>query len=107
MVPSSVDEGLTDRRLVAVLAGMAVVALVVLLVVLGGRSPDEGDEGAVDPDTPTTTVDLSSVPNEELERVVAENPDIVPMRLRLVERYLRGATAAFEQVSGPVPRSTD
>jgi DNA-binding MarR family transcriptional regulator len=25
----------------------------------------------------------------------------------VVERYLRGATAAFEQVSGPVPRSTD
>ena len=25
----------------------------------------------------------------------------------VVERYLRGATAAFEQVSGPVPRSSD
>lgn len=88
-------DGLSDRRLVAVLAGTAVVALVVLLAVLGGRS---GDAAGTDPDTPTTTVDLSSVPNEELERVVAENPDIVPMRLRLVERYLRGNELANAQL---------
>jgi hypothetical protein len=95
--PDELD-GLSDRRLVGVLAGAAVVALVVLLAVLGGRSPDDPGEGAADPDTPTTTVDLSSVPNEELERVVAENPDIVPMRLRLVERYLRGNELANAQL---------
>ena len=90
---------MSDRRLVVTLAGTAVVALVVLLAVLGGtRDGDDGDSAGSDPDTPTTTVDLSSVPNEELERVVAENPDIVPMRLRLVERYLRANELANAQL---------
>ena len=90
---------MTDRRLVVTLAGTAVVAAVVLLAVLGGaRDGDDGDAAGSDPDTPTTTVDLSSVPNEELERVVAENPDIVPMRLRLVERYLRANELANAQL---------
>ena len=90
---------MSDRRLVVTLAGTAVVALVVLLAVLGGtRDGGDGDSAGSDPDTPTTTVDLSSVPNEELERVVAENPDIVPMRLRLVERYLRANELANAQL---------
>jgi tetratricopeptide (TPR) repeat protein len=32
-------------------------------------------------------VDLSTISNEEMEVVVAENPDIVPMRLALARRY--------------------
>lgn len=32
-------------------------------------------------------VDLSTISNEEMEAVVAENPDIVPMRLALARRY--------------------
>lgn len=32
--------------------------------------------------------DLSEVTNEEMEQVVAANPDVVPMRLRLAHRYL-------------------
>lgn len=32
-------------------------------------------------------IDLSTVTNEEMEVVVAENPDIVPMRLALARRY--------------------
>src|SRR5690606_14277899 len=74
----------SDRRLVAALA-VAAVAVVVALAVLGARD-DGGGERAGGPGATTTTVDLSSVPNEELERVVAENPGVVPMRLRLVER---------------------
>jgi thioredoxin-like negative regulator of GroEL len=31
--------------------------------------------------------DLSTVTNEELEAVVAQNPDVVPMRLALARRY--------------------
>jgi cytochrome c-type biogenesis protein CcmH/NrfG len=90
---------MSDRRLVATLAVLAIVAVGVLALVLGTRdTPDGGDAAVGDPDTPTTTVDLSSVPNEELERVVAENPDIVPMRLRLVERYLRGNELANAQL---------
>jgi tetratricopeptide (TPR) repeat protein len=50
----------------------------------GGEEPSPGAAA-----TTSTTVDLSAVPNEDLERVVAENPGVVPMRLSLVERYLR------------------
>jgi tetratricopeptide (TPR) repeat protein len=32
-------------------------------------------------------VDLSTISNEDMEAVVAENPDIVPMRLALARRY--------------------
>jgi tetratricopeptide (TPR) repeat protein len=32
-------------------------------------------------------VDLSTISNEEMEVIVAENPDIVPMRLALARRY--------------------
>jgi tetratricopeptide (TPR) repeat protein len=32
-------------------------------------------------------VDLSTISNDEMEAVVAENPDIVPMRLALARRY--------------------
>lgn len=83
---------MSDRRLVATLAGVAVVVVAVLLAVVlsGDGGGDDAAGGGPGAGATTTTVDLSSVPNEELERVVAENPDIVPMRLRLVERYLRG-----------------
>jgi tetratricopeptide (TPR) repeat protein len=49
-----------------------------------------GLAGAVN-STPTTTaggIDLSSITNEELEEVVAANPDVVPMRLALARRYV-------------------
>ncbi len=39
------------------------------------------------PDTAATR-DLADVTNEELEVVIAENPDIVPMRLALARRYV-------------------
>lgn len=44
--------------------------------------------------TPSTTQDgreLSQVTNDEMEAVVAANPDVVGMRLALVERYLSAA----------------
>lgn len=75
-----------DRRWAIGLAGGAVAAVIALLVVLGGSG--DGDEGSASPTTPTTR-DLSSVPDDELEQVVAEHPGVVPMRLALVERYLR------------------
>ena len=77
----------TDRRWAIGLAGGAVAAVAALLFVVGGGS-DERD-GSAAPATTATTRDLSSVPDDELERVVAEHPGVVPMRLALVERYLR------------------
>jgi hypothetical protein len=78
------------------LAGGAVIAVVALVLVLGaGDAGDDADQAT--PAPTSTTMDLSSVPNEDLERVVAENPDVVPMRLALVERYLRGNELANAQ----------
>jgi hypothetical protein len=78
-----------DRRLIWGLAAGAVAAGVALLVALGGDGADDAATATTAPST-STTLDLSSVPNEELERVVAEHPSVVGMRLALVERYLRG-----------------
>ena len=58
------------------------------LLLASGTGSGDDDGGAVAPTT-STTRDLSSVPDDELERVVAEHPGVVPMRLALVERYLR------------------
>jgi hypothetical protein len=83
----------SDRRVILGLAGGAVVAVVALVLALGTG----GDTEQATPAATSTTMDLSSVPNEDLERVVAENPDVVPMRLALVERYLRGNELANAQ----------
>jgi tetratricopeptide (TPR) repeat protein len=53
--------------------------------VTGGVAADS-DDAAVDP---ARGRDLASVSNEDMEEVVRANPDVVPMRLALVERYLR------------------
>jgi cytochrome c-type biogenesis protein CcmH/NrfG len=67
------------------MAGGAVAAVVALAFALGG-SDDEPRVAA--PATTSTTVDLAGVTNEELEQVVNEHPEVVPMRLRLIERYI-------------------
>lgn len=69
------------------MAGGAVAVVVALAVVLGAGGEEE--ERAAPPATTSTTVDLASVSNEELEQVVNEHPEVVPMRLRLIERLLR------------------
>ena len=86
----------SDRTLAVVIAA----ALVVLGIAVGAWLLVGGHDAArsVAPDqagpTPSTTQDgrdLSQVSNEEMETVVAANPDVVPMRLALVERYLHAA----------------
>lgn len=84
-----------DRRLIWGLAGGAVAVTVALVLVLGAGREDPAPPPS-EPAT-TTTVDLDAVTDEELERVVTENPSIVPMRLRLVERYLRAGELAPAQ----------
>jgi tetratricopeptide (TPR) repeat protein len=75
-----------DRKLVVGLAAGAVAVVVALVLALGAGGSDQPGGAA---QATSTTRDLGTVTDEELEQVVAENPDIVPMRLRLVERYLR------------------
>jgi len=84
-----------DRRLIWGLGAGALASGIALLVALSGA--DGSGRRAQPAVATTTTVDLSSVPNDELERVVAENPGVVPMRLALVERYLRGNELANAQ----------
>ena len=69
-------------------AAVVVIGLVVFAALMAGAR-GEGDPvtgGA--PDSPSTTRDLATVTNDELEAVVEENPDVVAMRLALVERLL-------------------
>jgi hypothetical protein len=79
------DDRPSDHRVVWGFAAGAVIVVVALALVLTGRD-DTADSSSA---ATSTTIDLSSVPNDELERVVAEHPNVVAMRLRLVERYLR------------------
>jgi tetratricopeptide (TPR) repeat protein len=84
----------SDRRLTIGLA-LAAAAAVVALLLAGAAGGDDADDAAAVA-TPTTR-DLSTVTDEEMEAVVAENPEVVGMRLALVERYLRQGELADAQ----------
>jgi cytochrome c-type biogenesis protein CcmH/NrfG len=101
----------SDRSVVLGIAGLALlVALTVgaLVVRNGHDAPARATASNASDDMTVTTTqdgrDLSQVSNDEMETVVAQNPDVVPMRLALVERYLRAADgettvdARFEQL---------
>jgi hypothetical protein len=92
---------LSDRATVGWVAVAALVAALVVGLIVVNRG---NDRAAIDSAPtgsasnagapPATTQDgrtLSQVSNEEMEAVLAANPDVVPMRLALVERYLRAA----------------
>jgi len=85
----------SDRAVVGVIALCVVVVAAVAAVVVAVAGHDAKTSTAASATaTPTTSRngrDLSQVSNEEMEAVVAANPDVVPMRLALVERYLRAA----------------
>jgi len=63
-----------------------VVAAVLVLTVLVVALMQGDDQEAAEP--PPDQRDLADVSNEEMEQVIAANPDVVPMRLALAERYL-------------------
>lgn len=80
-----------DRRRVVwgtvlILVAFAAVT-VVLLNTVQQRQPGELATGGVATDVITGNVNLADITNEEMEAVVAENPEIVPMRLALANRY--------------------
>ena len=84
--------GRWDRHTGALtLAGIVVVACVAIVAVVVGHS-DRGTSGTVQSTVSTLPGggrDLSTVTDEEMEAVIAENPSVTPMRLSLIERYLR------------------
>jgi hypothetical protein len=80
---------------VIAIAVLVLAAAVGTFVVINGHDAKRAAPAAAGP-TPSTTQDgrdLSQVTNDEMETVVAANPDVVPMRLALVERYLNAADA--------------
>jgi len=102
-----------------VVAGTVAILVVVTVAVVASardRRPGEAVTGdvpagpsttAVDGATPTTR-DLATVTDEELADVVEANPAVIPMRLALVERYLRGGEleAAQDQAEEAAVRAT-
>ena len=80
-------EGPSDRRVVWAMAAGAVVVVIALALAFGASDDGTADRAAA-PSTTGTTIDLASVTNDQLEQVVNENPEVVPMRLRLVERLI-------------------
>ena len=87
----------SDRSLVGAI-GAAVVLVAIgagaWLLVSGHHANRSSRPDQAAGSTPVTTQDgrdLSQVSNDEMEAVVTANPDVVPMRLALVERYLAAA----------------
>ena len=73
------------------LAGIVVVACVAIVAVVVGHS-DRGASGSVQSTVSTVAGggrDLSTVTDAEMEAVIKQNPTITPMRLALIERYLK------------------
>lgn len=97
--PEPRGKRLSDRMLLVLIAGglVLVAAGIVGYLALGGHTPSSSADATASASngmTPMTTQDgrdLSQVSNDEMEAAVAANPDVVPMRLALVERYLHAA----------------
>jgi tetratricopeptide (TPR) repeat protein len=76
--------------------GLGLIVIVVAAVAsLGDRTPGGNLTGGLATDVLTGGgVDLDAVTDEELEKVVADNPDIVPMRMALARRYFQAGEFA-------------
>ena len=83
--------GRSPLRVWAGVAIFAVVAAAVVFALIRAVQPggDTGDLSGVAADVVAEGgVDFSTVTNDQLEEVVAANPDIIPMRLALARRYV-------------------
>ncbi len=89
--PVKVDEATGTRSVRRVVVGsVVVIAALSVAIFLAARdaTPDDpGPSGAAGPGD--LSVDPAEVSNEQLEAVVAANPDIPAMRLALADRYFR------------------
>jgi tetratricopeptide (TPR) repeat protein len=87
-LPETAPAGRSPRRIALALGGFAIVAVVVVIALVNAVEPRAaGGFVTGGPETPTT-LDLSTVSTEEMEAVVAANPDVIPMRLALARRYV-------------------
>lgn len=86
------DQPRSMRRMIAgtaiVVAGFGVLAWGVAQSVQD-REPGDLITGGISQDVLSEGVDLSQVTNEEMEAVIADNPEIAPMRIALARRYFQ------------------
>ena len=85
--------GRSMRRVAAGVGAVVVVAAVAVVALVNAVEPRPAGgfvTGGVAEDAATGdgAVDLSEISNEEMEEVVAANPDVIPMRLALARRYV-------------------
>lgn len=73
-------KGRSRRRILIGLGAFAIAATAAVVGLAGAVDSD--------PTAPDQGIDLADVTDEELEQVVAANPDVVPMRLALARRYV-------------------
>jgi tetratricopeptide (TPR) repeat protein len=77
----------------AAILGLAIVAIAVFAVIsLDGRGTDGAEGVAGDVLSGGAPIDLSSITDDQMEQVVASNPDVVGMRLALARRYFEAGT---------------
>lgn len=99
------------RRTWRLLASATVIVGIVggALWALPGAVSDRPDRGFVTGNEATGGRDLDAVSNEEMEAVVADNPDVVSMRLRLAHRYLDEGDfgRAFDHYTAVLDRRED
>ena len=85
--------GARKRTLVG--SGVVLVACVGIALAVSRSTEPRPPGGTVTGNQQATAPrDLSEVSNEEMEQVIRANPTVVPMRLALVERYLRAGDLA-------------
>ncbi len=88
-VPPVPRRARSRRRLLAgaLVLGVGIVVIVVTAVLSVRNRPQNVLAGVADAVVQGEGVDLSQVSNEEMEQVVAANPDVLGMRLALARRY--------------------
>ena len=96
--PTSGSDGTgtaSARKRTLVGGAVVVVACVGIAVGVSRSTEPRPPGGTVTGNQPAAAPrDLSEVSNEEMEEVIRANPTVVPMRLALVERYLRAGELA-------------
>ena len=85
-VAEGAERLITGRRLAG--AAVLVVAAIGLTIgVVNTTTDSQGVEGVASDVVAGGGVNLDNITNEQMEAVVAENPNIAPMRLALADRY--------------------
>jgi len=80
-------EVISGKWLLGIGGALVIIIAVLIIVVRANTDSAAGVEGVAEDVVTGESVDLDSVTNEQLEAVVAQNPNIPGMRLALADRY--------------------